>query len=189
MSGERWGPPPKRRKRPAAANPRRFQITNSNDDGAQSIPSGPFVKPFDGSAATAVGFGGKHARPRVKILRFTPYQNATGTQLGCGDIETGAGMQIRGLKLIAAGTRWVGSPGKWRKGPDGEFVLGNKGKRIFDPTVDFKDRATREKFLDLVPADTPTAGSAAASGSKTTCRQLSQLQAWQIRKASAGGTT
>jgi len=27
---------------------------------------------------------------------------------------------------------------------------GYKGKRIFDPTVDFKDRATREKFLDLV---------------------------------------
>ena len=85
MSGERWGPPPQRRKRPAA-NPGRFRITgNSNDDGAQSIPSGPFVKPFDGSAA-----------------------------------------------------------------PDGEFVLDNKGKRIFDPTVDFKDRATREKFCDLV---------------------------------------
>ena len=86
MSGERWGPPPQRRKRPAAANPGRFRIErNSNDDGAQSIPSGRVVKPFDGSAA-----------------------------------------------------------------PDGEFVLDNKGKRIFDPTVDFKDRATREKFLDLV---------------------------------------
>jgi hypothetical protein len=49
-----------------------------------------------------------------------------------------------------AGTRWVGSPGNWRKGPDGEFGLDNKGKRIFDPTVDFKDRAAREKLLDIV---------------------------------------
>ena len=47
MSGERWGPPPQRRKRPQAANQGRFR--NSNDDGAQSIPSGPFVKPFDGT--------------------------------------------------------------------------------------------------------------------------------------------
>jgi hypothetical protein len=43
-------PPPQRRKRPVAANQGRFRITgNSNDDGAQSIPSGPFVKPFDGT--------------------------------------------------------------------------------------------------------------------------------------------
>jgi len=153
MSGERWGPPPQRRKRPAAANSGRFRIErNSNDDGAQSIPSGRFVKPFGGTVVTADGFRHKPAAPPVKIIRFAPHRNPAGTQLANLDIETPARMRIHSLRLILgpAGTRWIGCPGTWRKGPEREFALDNKGKRIFDPTVDFKDRATREKFLDLV---------------------------------------
>ena len=139
-------PPPQRRKRPAAANQGRFRITgNSNDDGAQSIPSGPFVKPFDGSAATAAAFGGRPAaRPMVSSdWRVVPRN----TLQGFFTLRPASGLVLHGCTLHQQGASpCVGLPGAPQLDADGRQRIDLTGTKLYAPVVEIADKGAYERF-------------------------------------------
>jgi hypothetical protein len=98
-------------------------------------------------AAQAV-WGAKLPAPPAKIRRFTPYRNAAGTMLGFLLVETPSDLVLNGLKVIIGprGTRWIAMPDIKRRDQDDRPVLGEGGKPVYDPVIEFRDRAARDRF-------------------------------------------
>lgn len=104
--------------------------------------------------ATAALWGDKPPARRVKITRFREFKNQAGTLLGFFSAEMPSGIVIHGLKLMVGpqGTRFVGMPGEKRRGENDQPVLDDRGKLVYDQVVDFRDRATRDRFNEAVLA-------------------------------------
>lgn len=90
------------------------------------------------SAGEAVGFG---ARP-VRLTKWQPYVNESGSMRGFLDVELPSGLIVRGLRLMvsAKGNRFIAMPAI--KTSDGGW----------SDIVDFRDRATRDKFAEPILA-------------------------------------
>jgi hypothetical protein len=98
-------------------------------------------------AATAAGFRGKPAR-EAKILKVQPYKNTSGSMLGFLDVQLPSVMIVGGCKLMRGprGALWVGLPNQKRRDRDDQVVLGQDGKPIWDPIIDFRRREDRDRF-------------------------------------------
>jgi DNA-binding cell septation regulator SpoVG len=101
--------------------------------------------------APAAGFGGPPPR-QVKILRFTPYRNPSGTMAGFVSVELPSGQIIHSLKLMRgpAGRFWIATPDQKRRDDNDRPVLDERGKPIWDPIIEFADRAARDRFNEVV---------------------------------------
>jgi DNA-binding cell septation regulator SpoVG len=82
----------------------------------------------------------------LRILRWAPYRNPSGTQIGFLDAELPSGMIVHGLRLMVGpkGGRWLAMPSEKRLDPN--------GKAIWSDIVAFRDRETRDRFQDAVLA-------------------------------------
>jgi hypothetical protein len=97
------------------------------------------------------GFTGKpQARP-AKILPLTPYRNAAGTVLAFFDGELPSGLIVGDLRVMRGpgGKRWIAAPSVKRRDKDDRLVLGEDGKPIYDPTIEFRDKSVRDRFTEM----------------------------------------
>ena len=90
------------------------------------------------------------AAPR--IIKFREYRNPAGTMLGFVDIELGSGLVLHSCKLMVGprGKRFISPPSEKRRDRDDRPVLDAAGKPTYDAIVDFRDKATRDRFNDIV---------------------------------------
>jgi hypothetical protein len=85
----------------------------------------------------------------MRITEFTPHQS--GAMLGFFRVATPSGLGIPDFRAMRnqAGDVWVGVPN--RPAIDaGRVVIGDNGKRLYIPTLFFRDKATEKRFLDQV---------------------------------------
>ena len=54
------------------------------------------------------------------------------------------------LMIGPKGAPWIAMPSMKRVDGDGRPILGADGKPTYDNIVEFKDRASRERFRDLI---------------------------------------
>jgi DNA-binding cell septation regulator SpoVG len=103
------------------------------------------------TSATA-GWGSKPQPRQARIVRFTEYRNPSGTMLAFFSAELPSGMIVHGLKLMVGpkGRRFVGLPAIKRRDGDDRAMLDPSGKGIWDPVIEFSDRASRDRFGDLI---------------------------------------
>jgi hypothetical protein len=85
---------------------------------------------------------------RAKILRVVPFRNPVGTMLARFSVETPSGVIYNRLRLMIGprGKRWLGLPDEKRRGQDDQVVLNEVGKAIYNRIIEFRDRATRDRF-------------------------------------------
>jgi hypothetical protein len=105
------------------------------------------------NAAEAIGFGGKLVAVRqAKIRRCTPYQNPARTMLGFISVEMPSGVIYHGLRLMVRpkGERWIAMPNVKRRDDNDRPLLGDNGKPIYDRIIDFRGRATGDRFRDMI---------------------------------------
>ena len=103
-------------------------------------------------AGESATWGPKPLARQVRITRFHEYRNPAGSLLGFFAVELPSGMVIHGLKLMVGpkGRRFVGMPDAKRRDRDDQPVLDEAGKPVWDPVVEFTDRAARDRFSTLV---------------------------------------
>jgi hypothetical protein len=72
--------------------------------------------------------------------------------LGFFSVELPSGQIIHSLKLMRgqAGKYWIKPPDLKRRGHEDRPVLDERGKPIWDPIVEFRDRATSARFEEIV---------------------------------------
>lgn len=97
--------------------------------------------------AEAATWGGKPVR-QAKLRKWTAYRNPAGTMLGFLSVELASGIIVNDLKLMVGpkGSRWIAMPAKQRDRGDAT------GKAVWDDYLEFRDKATREKFQDQILA-------------------------------------
>jgi DNA-binding cell septation regulator SpoVG len=99
-------------------------------------------------------------RPQMKLPRFIPI-TTEGSALAYLDIELPSGLILRDCKLMRgpSGGFWIAMLSQKQLDRDGNPVIGDKGKPIYKNFVDFKDRATRDRFtahvVDLIRREHP----------------------------------
>jgi DNA-binding cell septation regulator SpoVG len=103
--------------------------------------------------ATTATWGGKPPSPGIRIRKFTPFTNAAGTVAGFLSIQLASGLILNDCKLMVGpkGRRWIGMPAVKQTDRDGNPVLVN-GKPAWNPILEFRDRATRDRFEEQVLA-------------------------------------
>jgi hypothetical protein len=91
----------------------------------------------------------KPAAAAVKIAKLVPHRS--GSMLAFLSVETASGMIIHDLRLITGrnGT-WIAMPSKPQLDRDGNPRLDANGRPTYSQIVEFRDRATADKFRDLV---------------------------------------
>jgi DNA-binding cell septation regulator SpoVG len=89
----------------------------------------------------------RRAGPSMKILKFAPVTSG-GSMLAFLDVELPSGIIIRDVRLMRGqnGDPWIVMPSIKQTDRDGNPIIGDKGKPLYRSLVDFKDRATRDKF-------------------------------------------
>ena len=92
--------------------------------------------------------------PAAKIRRWQPFRNSARTMLGYLDVELPSGLILRGAKVMVGpkGGRWIAPPSVLRRDADGQPAKSPDGKTIWDQLVDFRDRAARDRFNELILA-------------------------------------
>lgn len=110
--------------------------------------------------AVREGAAPRQPRSQLKLARFSPVTSA-GSLLAYLDLEHASGLVTREWRLMRddGGKLWLAAPSVKQTGRDGEPVIGAKGKPLYRNFVDFKDRATRDRFteqvIDLVCSEHP----------------------------------
>jgi hypothetical protein len=100
--------------------------------------------------------GNDHLAPRstpaARIRRWQPFR--AGSLRGYLDVELPSGLILRGARLMVGpkGGRWIAPPSVMRRDADGQPAKSQDGKTIWDQLVDFRDRAARDRFNELVLA-------------------------------------
>jgi hypothetical protein len=96
---------------------------------------------------TAVGFGGAVPVRPIKLLKWQPYHNPARTMAGFLSVELASGMIVRDLRLMIGpqGRRWLAMPAQQQLVRDGQPRLVN-GRSVWNDLVDFRERATRDRF-------------------------------------------
>jgi DNA-binding cell septation regulator SpoVG len=89
----------------------------------------------------------------MRIVKFTPLSSA-GAALAFLDVETPSGLIIRDSKLMRGqnGDHWLAMPSQKRLDRDGNSVVGQNGKALYQEFVGFRDRAIRDRFTAAVLA-------------------------------------
>jgi DNA-binding cell septation regulator SpoVG len=92
------------------------------------------------------------ATRRAEIRRFTPHRNPSGSMVGFLSVETASGLIIHNLKLMRGpeGLLWIGMPDAKRRDRDDRLVLGDDGKVIWDPIIEFRNHKVRDRFNEVV---------------------------------------
>lgn len=87
----------------------------------------------------------------MKLAKFTPVTSA-GSLLAYFDLEHASGLITRDWKLMRGpdGKLWLAVPSVKQTDRDGNPVIGDKGKPVYKNFIDFKDRATRDRFTEQV---------------------------------------
>ena len=95
--------------------------------------------------------GPSPAKPGMRLAKFVPITTG-GSALAFLDIETSSGLMLRDFKLMRGPTEglWLAPPSVKQLDRDGNPVIGDKGKPLYRSLVDFKDRATRDRFTEQV---------------------------------------
>jgi hypothetical protein len=90
-------------------------------------------------------------KPSMKLLKFTRITSA-GAALALLDIETQSGLVLRDFKVMRdpGGNLWLSPPAVRATDRDGNTVIGEKGKPVYRNFIDFRDRATRDRFTAAV---------------------------------------
>ena len=71
--------------------------------------------------------------------------------LGFIDVELRSGLGINGLRLLSGKNGlWVAMPSIRRVDKDGSPICGVDGKSLYNYVVEFRDRATTERFRRLI---------------------------------------
>jgi hypothetical protein len=80
--------------------------------------------------------------------------NASRTVVGVFDAALPSGMVLRGCRLMCgpAGQRWIAMPSYRQHDRDGKPRVDDRGKQIWVITVDFVDRATRDRCTEQILA-------------------------------------
>jgi hypothetical protein len=104
-----------------------------------------------GDIAAAIGFGGKPRAPEIRIT-CRPFRNPAKTMLAFLTIELPSGLVLNDCKLMNGpkGRRWIALPAAKQLDPDGKPRIDDRGKPIWNQFVEFRDRATRERFEERV---------------------------------------
>jgi DNA-binding cell septation regulator SpoVG len=90
-------------------------------------------------------------RRQAKLRKWTGHRS--GTLLGFCSVELASGMVINDLRLLTGKNGpWVAMPSQKQLDRDGNPRLDANGKPIFNQIVEFRDRATADKFNELVLA-------------------------------------
>jgi hypothetical protein len=98
------------------------------------------------------------ARPMIpplpRIVRWQPYVNPARTMLGFLSAAMPSGMIVNNMKLMvgAKGKPWLAMPSIKRLDRDGNPVLDDRGKPIWDDVVEFADSDARARFQEQVLA-------------------------------------
>jgi DNA-binding cell septation regulator SpoVG len=91
----------------------------------------------------------KPAAAAVKIPKLTSHRS--GSLLAFLSVETASGMIIHDCRLMAGRNGpWVAMPSKPQLDRDGNPRLDANGRQAYSPIVEFANRATADKFRDLV---------------------------------------
>jgi hypothetical protein len=95
----------------------------------------------------------KSATTGMKLAKFTPITTPARRAL-FSDLEHSSGMITRDWRLMRGpdGKLWLAAPSVKQVDRDGNPVIGDKGKFLYRNFIDFKDRATRDRFAEQVLA-------------------------------------
>ena len=87
--------------------------------------------------------------PAFRIIRSSPHKS--GQMRAFLDVETPSGMLVPALRLMRAndGRWWIGLPNHPVLDSDGRHLVVD-GKKAYAPCIDFRDRATRDRFTEGV---------------------------------------
>lgn len=94
--------------------------------------------------AQLAGFGRLPSAPgRLQLLKWAPYVNSAKTMLGFLAVELPSGMILRDLRLMVGpkGARFLAMP---------SVKSERNGQPSWSDIVDFRDRATRDRFQDPI---------------------------------------
>jgi hypothetical protein len=99
-------------------------------------------------AATAAAWGDTPPARQAKIRKFTPWTNQARTVLGFLSIELPSGMILNDCKVMVGpnGTRWIALPAVKQTDAQGNPRTDANGRPVWNHYVEFRDRATRERF-------------------------------------------
>jgi DNA-binding cell septation regulator SpoVG len=87
----------------------------------------------------------------MKLAKFVPI-TTDGPALAFVDIETPSGLILRDCKLMRSpgGGYWIAMPSQKQLDRDGNPILDERGKPRYRNFVDFRDKATRDRFTEQV---------------------------------------
>jgi hypothetical protein len=99
-------------------------------------------------AAAAAAWGARPAPRHPRIRKFTPWINQARTVLGFLSIELPSGMILNGCKVMVGpnGARWIALPAVKQTDVQGNPRTDANGKPVSNHYVEFRDRATRDRF-------------------------------------------
>jgi DNA-binding cell septation regulator SpoVG len=91
------------------------------------------------------------AKATMKLAKFVPI-TTDGPALAFVDIETPSGLILRDCKLMRSpgGGYWIAMPSQKQLDRDGNPILDERGKPRYRNFVDFRDKATRDRFTEQV---------------------------------------
>jgi SpoVG len=100
-------------------------------------------------AATRATWGDKPPPRQPKLKRWTPLHS--GALRGFVSIELASGLVIHKLRIIAGKNGlWVAMPAEWQLERDGQPRIGADGKALYNQILEFRDRATSDRFAAMV---------------------------------------
>jgi len=90
--------------------------------------------------------------PRARIRRVHPLRNLAGTMLAFVSAEAPSGIIYNGVRLMVGprGKRWIAMPDVKRRDENDQVVLTAARMPIYDPVIEFRDRATCDRSADMV---------------------------------------
>jgi hypothetical protein len=112
------------------------------------------------NAATAAAWGDKPSPRRPKLKKWRPHRS--GALLGFCSVELMSGMVINDLRIMTGKNGlWVAMPAQRQLDRDGQPKSDVNGKAIYNQLIEFRDRATSNRFaamiLDLIRGAHPDA--------------------------------
>ena len=85
----------------------------------------------------------------LQLLTWTPVTR--NTLRGYASVQVGKALVIHDIAVHnSSGARWVGLPSKAMTTKDGAPRLNDKGKRLYLPLVEWRDKTTAARFRDAV---------------------------------------
>jgi DNA-binding cell septation regulator SpoVG len=89
----------------------------------------------------------------VFVTRWAPVRNPSGATRAYFSVELPSGLVVNDLRLMAGkkgGGHWIGMPARPMLDRDGNPKRDENGKAIWNDTIEFRDRETRDRFAELI---------------------------------------